>query len=252
MLTVQNNFAYTAVPASPLAQSAPFTSPNAAGNGLIVVAYFVYALQPPSPNLAASDSQGNAYQSIGACGATSGAGRATLLQIWYVSSCRAGSNVVTVTEITPLAAGSAFFLAVSVFEYPGGLGAVDGSSLGGGVAPSSIALNLITAAGDDLLFGYAAQWGAGTVALDSNSGGYTTEQAEALPPRKSPPWPWIRLWVRRGCRALRSTSTKPRRDWTAPCSWPCPAPCRPLPRHRRLRPLPSWVRRRGGRPFSEW
>ena len=184
MLTVQNNFAYTAVPASPLAQSVPFTSHNAAGNGLIVVAYFVYALQPPSPNLEACDSQGNAYQSIGACGATSGAGRATLLQIWYVSSCRAGSNVVTVTEITPLAAGSAFFLAVSVFEYPGGLGAADGSSLGGGVAPSSIALNLITAAADDLLFGYAAQWGAGTVALDSNSGGYTTEQTEALPPQE--------------------------------------------------------------------
>lgn len=186
MLSLQRNFGYTIANGSP-AQSVPFTSPNAAGDGLIVVAYFECDIYPLRPNLEVSDSQGNTYQSIGACGAyDAGNGLASLLQIWYVNSCRAGANTVTVTQSTNTQ-NATFIFAVSVFEYSGGLGAVDGSSFATGLGRSSVTLSLTTTAAGDLLFAYATQFGAnGTATLDSSSGGYSTEQTEAIHQLVSP------------------------------------------------------------------
>jgi hypothetical protein len=180
MLSVQNNFEYVIGVSGPVVESVAFASPNTAGDGLIVVAYFLSYLPGIAPNLIISDSSGNTYQSIGACGIYDGTSLTGLLQIWYVRSCHAGANTVTVSETTSTQ-NNTFILAVSAFEYSGGLGAVDGSNFATGLGRPNITLSLTTTAAGDLLFGFATQFGLpGTVALDSRSGGYTTEQTEAI------------------------------------------------------------------------
>jgi hypothetical protein len=180
MLPQQNNFGYLLQYWPPAAESVGFASPNTAGNGLIVVAYFLIAIPGIAPNFEISDSAGNTYQSIGACGLYDGSLWTSLLQIWYVSSCRAGANTVTVRETTSTQSNT-FILAVSVFEYSGGFGAVDGSSFARGLTQPSLTLSLTATAADDLLFGFAADFGQyATVALGSATGAYTTEQTEAI------------------------------------------------------------------------
>jgi hypothetical protein len=183
---LQRNFAYDIYDIAPFSQSVAFSSPNTAGNGLIVVAYFESAMYPANPNLEISDSQGNTYQRIGACGAiNAGNGLVSLLQIWYVSSCRAGANTVTVTEITSTQYAT-FILAVNVFEYAGGLGAVDASSFATGLSKPSLTLSLTTTAAGDLLFAYAAQFGQTATVSLAGSSGDTTEQTEGIRQLVSP------------------------------------------------------------------
>jgi hypothetical protein len=191
MLSRQNNFGYEMVLGQqefgPLTVS--FTEPNVAGNGLIVVAYFLCQQPGMSPNLTIHDSAGNSYVSIGGVGAHDGENWSCLLQIWYAAACKGGSNGLTVTQ-TAATQGSGpgyiggviplIVLGASVFEYSSGLGAVDGSNFAGGVARSSAALILSAAAAGDLLFGYATDFGvAAAVTVDSSSPGFVTEQTEA-------------------------------------------------------------------------
>ncbi len=191
MLSRQNNFGYAMVLGQqefgPLTVS--FTEPNVAGNGLIVVAYFQCQQPGMSPNLAISDSAGNSYQSIGGVGAHDGKNWSCLLQIWYVPACKGGSNGMTVTQTAPTqGSGPGYIdgmiplivLAASVFEYSSGLEPLDVSAFAGGVGRSSAALSLSATAADDLLFGYAADFGlASAVTVDRSSPGFVTEQTEA-------------------------------------------------------------------------
>jgi hypothetical protein len=188
MLSRQNNFGYTAGGTVPPVHTVSFTSPNTAGNGLIVVAFWSCGKPCTSPNFTISDSAGNTYQSIGACGVFDGVNVTSLLQVWYVNACKAGSNAVSVTQ-TSLTSGilpngdrywATYFFAVSVFEYAGALGTVDASSFASGVKRPSMPLVVADTDSNDLLFAFAVELAfTPIVNLDSSSSGWTTEEAEA-------------------------------------------------------------------------
>jgi hypothetical protein len=182
MLSRQNNFGWLTGWGTLAPQTVSFTEANTAGNGLIVVGYFLCMQSAMTPNLTASDSAGNSYISVGAIGRGQNQfpGWVCLLQIWYVPACKGGTNAVTVTETVPVQAPPDTVmsaLGVSVLEYSSSLGTVDGSSFASGVGNSSAALTVSGARVGDLLFGYAANMGeVPTVAVDSSTPGYTVEQ----------------------------------------------------------------------------
>ena len=179
MLSVQNNFAYTIGTTPPPQQAVAFATPNSAGNGLIVIAYFLCALPCRNPNLEISDSRSNSYQAAGGCGIYDGSNWTSLLKAWYVQSCAGGSNTVTVTETVDTDSGTTV-LAVSVFEYSGSFGTLDASAFAVGLALKTMTMNVMTTA-VDLLFAYGVNYAVRpTISLDSNSLGWTQEQSESI------------------------------------------------------------------------
>ena len=178
MLSVQNNFGYVISETGPPAVAVSFSSPNTAGNGLIVVAHFTIVWPSIIPSLSVLDARANSYLPVGACSASSS--WRGYLAAWYVRSCAGGANAVTVTETLPTGSNS-YVLSVAVFEYAGGFGALDTCAWGDGIAQPSISLSLATSVAGDLIFCYSANFGTlATVSLDPSSSGYTTEQTEQI------------------------------------------------------------------------
>jgi len=191
MLSIQNNFAYF-MGTTPPQRSVAFPSPNAAGNGLIVVAYCLCALPCRSPNLEISDSKDNTYLPAGGCGIYDGSNWTGLLQAWYVQSCAAGSNTVTVTETVDTRSGTCL-LAVSVFEYSGPFGALDATTFTVGLAQKTMSVNVITTAAD-LLFAYGVDYAVRPLlSVDSNSAGWTQEESKAIENESLPQYAIVAL-----------------------------------------------------------
>jgi len=194
MQSVQNNFGYVVSVYGPPSQSVSFPAPNAAGNGLIVVAYFRIVWPTTSPNLAVSDSNGNSYLPIGACSVySSNSGWRSYLAAWYVESCKAGANTVTVTESVDTTSIT-YILGVSVFEYAGGFGPLDVSALGVTATQSTISLTFSLSGASDLVFCYGASEGVRpTIAIDPSIRGFTTEQTEQIDNSLEPPYRIVEL-----------------------------------------------------------
>jgi hypothetical protein len=96
-----------------------------------------------------------------------------LLYGWYVQSCKAGANTVTLVET-----GQASYLALGIFEYPGAFGALDAGTSVSGLAQVQMNMNVMTAA-VDLLFAFGATFVGGPLSVDSGSTGWTQEQSES-------------------------------------------------------------------------
>ena len=173
MLSLQKNFGYTQNAQS---QAVSFGSGNAAGNGLIVAGYFACTQPNPNANLSIADSAGNTYTRIGGCGGSGGIEWASLLVIWYVASCKAGANTVTVTQTTPNL--TPLVTALAIFEYEGGFSALDVASFATGLRSASLSVTVAITAGD-LLFGFAANVG-NNPELFLSSSSYTLEQQGSL------------------------------------------------------------------------
>ena len=137
MLSLQKNFGYTQNAQS---QAVSFGSANAAGNGLIVVGYFACTQPNPNANLSIADSVGNTYTRVGGCGGSGGDEWASLLEIWYVGSCKAGANTVTVTETTPNL--TPLVTALAIFEYQGGFSGLDVASFATGLRSASLSVRV--------------------------------------------------------------------------------------------------------------
>jgi hypothetical protein len=205
MINVQNSFAHAQVEGLSIgAQLAvPFSSPNTKGNGLIAVAFCLTSFPyPPASltpiDLVATDTAGNIYLRIGGCGRYDGSTWTAMLAAWYVQSSVGGPNAVWFIERSTMLN---YLMAGSVFEYPGTLGAPGSSAPGSGIAypepvqgvddaafGSELATHAnlsltISAPAADLLFAFGAEYGQGSsLALDSSSLGFTTEQTESISP----------------------------------------------------------------------
>lgn len=175
MLSVQNNFG-SRITFPPATTSVAFSSANTQGNGLIVVACLLAA--QAAPNLAISDSQGNTYLPLGGSGKYDGVNWTLLVNAWYVQSCKAGANTVTVTHVNA-GSGSDAALTLSIFEYPGALGALDVSTFTSGLSQTQMKMNVITSA-EDLLFAFGVSLMGSGLSVDAGSTGWTQEQSESV------------------------------------------------------------------------
>jgi hypothetical protein len=182
MLSNQNNFGYSLPSFGVQQQSVAFPSPNTVGNGLIVVGCM--ASLSRNPNLAISDSKGNTYLPVGGCGIYVGLWT-LLVNAWYLQSCAAGANTVTLA-FTQAGAELQSIVALSILEYPGTFGALDVSTFTSGLSQKQMDMNVMTTA-VDLLFAFGVCFGpTGILNTDSSSTGWTQEESEMtggyLPP----------------------------------------------------------------------
>jgi hypothetical protein len=174
-----------------LSGSVRFPAANAAGNGLIVVAYFSCTMTNP-PALTVGDSQGNIYLPLMTCGVYSSSNDSrNILAAWYVPACKGGENTVTVQETVQIGAGDQA-LAVGVLEYAGGFTAVDVAT--GGVTATQTTISLtfkVSGAGElVLLAGGTGSMNAvsNAVTLDASTTGYTLE---GMGQAETPPAPYV-------------------------------------------------------------
>jgi hypothetical protein len=144
-------------------ESAAFASNNTLGNAIIVACGGTGS----SYTLSVSDSAGNSYTPV-----TTQTGTSLGVQIFWCSSCKAGSNTVTVTASTSIT-----YLYVACHEYSGLAGTVDQTLSATGSSGTLMSVGPVTTTHANELLFCAAMPGSGISAAGS---GYTLRQSASM------------------------------------------------------------------------
>jgi hypothetical protein len=124
--------------------SLAFSSSNTAGNFLIVEA----TIARPSGTLSISDSEGNTY--VPASAPVTDTAENVTSYLWYVPSCKAGANTVTVTPGAP----GAQEIHISEWSGLSASNPIDGAAAGTGTGTSVSSGAITTTTNGDLIYGY--------------------------------------------------------------------------------------------------
>jgi hypothetical protein len=156
--------------------SLAFPTANTAGNFLIVEA----TVARPAGTLSISDSAGNTYVPVSA--PVTDTTQNVTSYLWYVATCNAGPNAVTVTPGTP----GAQEIHISEWSGLSASNPVDGTAAATGTGTSASSGAITTAATGDLVYGYAfllnpASPGARFASLTTVNGDLDEYQIQSVP-----------------------------------------------------------------------
>ena len=156
--------------------SLAFPTANTAGDFLIVEA----TVARPAGTLSISDSAGNTYVPVNA--PVTDTKQNVTSYLWYVATCNAGPNTVTVTPGTP----GAQEIHISEWSGLSASNPIDGTAAATGTGTSASSGAITTAATGDLVYGYAfllnpASPGAGFASLTTVNGDLDEYQIQSAP-----------------------------------------------------------------------